>query len=294
MALNRLQRTGYAWFGDLAKKQDIAMTHLRRKVPQAGMKIRPEVHLAFAMLNGLIGAVVAGIPVALLVAGQILGLWAIAPLILVVALILPVALGGTLYVATILYPSLRAGNRARNIEARLPYALNYLGTMAQAGLTPTRMFRGLADQPIYEEVADEAWLIVRDMELFGDDLVTSFNRAADRTPSESLQDVLHGAVATLTSGGDLKSYFMSKSDQYMERNRQRQQRFLDDLGILAESFVVVVVAAPLFMLVLFTVTAVFGGGGNLSLETGYLLILVLLPLSHMGFAVAIKSSTPEV
>ena len=43
--------------------------------------------------------------------------------------------GGLTYVAFIMYPSLEAGNRRRNIDATLPYAINYVTSMSTAGIT---------------------------------------------------------------------------------------------------------------------------------------------------------------
>jgi hypothetical protein len=57
-------------------------------------------------------------------------------------------------------------------------------------------------------------------DLLGHDIVTALNRAIDRTPSIKFQDFLQGQITPLTSGGDLKHYFLSKSDQFLYENRQ--------------------------------------------------------------------------
>ena len=49
--------------------------------------------------------------------------------------------GGLTYLAFILYPGLEAGNRRRNIDASLPYAINYITSMSTAGITPGEVFR---------------------------------------------------------------------------------------------------------------------------------------------------------
>ena len=57
--------------------------------------------------------------------------------------------GGITYAIFIVYPSVEAGNRRRNIDASLPYAINYITSMSTAGITPAEIFRLLGDSPIY-------------------------------------------------------------------------------------------------------------------------------------------------
>ena len=59
--------------------------------------------------------------------------------------------GGITYAIFNVYPSVEAGNRRRNIDATLPYAINYITSMSTAGITPAEIFRLLGDSPIYGE-----------------------------------------------------------------------------------------------------------------------------------------------
>jgi flagellar protein FlaJ len=142
-------------------------------------------------------------------------------------------------------------------------------------------------------VAREAAWITRDVRLLGADIVGALQRAIDRSPSAKFQDFLQGAATALASGGDLKSYFSGKAEQFMLENRQDQRKFLDGLGVLAESFVTVVVAAPIFIIVILSVMNAFGGDASANLTIGYILILVMIPLAQAGFAWTIKTITPE-
>ena len=70
---------------------------------------------------------------------------------------------------------------------------------------------------------------------------------------------------------------------------------LETLGVLAESYVTVVVAAPLFMIVMISVMSMVStksmGSSTLIM---YMIAFVMLPLAHLGFAVVISSMSPEV
>ncbi len=293
MALRRFERLAYRWFGKRAARAVEHNPRLKLSLQKAHIYLRPEAYLAAAILTTLLVVVGTGIPVIVLAAGIALGTINVPPRLLLLLIPIPAVAGGMLYLLATVLPDLRATTRARDINAKLPYALNYLTTMASAGATPEQIFSNLARQPIYGAVAHEAAWITRDVDLLGMDIVTALSRAVERSSSSKMQDLLQGAITSLTSGGDLRTYFYNKADQYLYENRQDQKRFLDGLGVLAESFVTVVVAAPLFLIVILSVMTSLGGSAQETLLLGYALIFGMLPLSQLGFAVTIKVMTPE-
>jgi flagellar protein FlaJ len=108
-------------------------------------------------------------------------------------------------------------------------------------------------------------------------------------------DYLQGVVSTLQSGGSLKTYFGNKAEQYMRENRRVQESFLETLAFMAESYVVVAVAMPIFLMVILVIMYWVSGAG---LQVGDLLlnliIFVMLPFIHFGYIVGIYIMTPEV
>jgi flagellar protein FlaJ len=293
MALGKYERLGYRWFGTRALAAVDRNPRLKLSLQKAHIYLRPEAYLAAAMLTTVLIVLGTAVPIMVLMAGVAVGL-ANVPLRLLLLLIpIPIVAGAMMYLLAQVLPDLRAATRARDINAKLPYALNYLATMAAAGATPEQVFASLAKQPIYGAVSHEAAWITRDVDLLGTDIVSALSRAIERSSSPKWQDLLQGAITALTSGGDLRTYFANKAEQFLYENRQDQKRFLEGLGVLAESFVTVVVAAPLFLIVILSVMTSLGGSADQALLLGYMLIFVMLPLSQLGFAMTIKTMTPE-
>lgn len=293
MTLRARERLAYRWFGRLATRGAERNAHLRIVLQRAHIPLRPEVYLANTYLMSLSVGLLAMLPVMALAIMTAVGSVQISPLLFLLLFPAPLVLAAVVYLLGLVLPDVRAMNRARDIQAKLPYALNYISTMASAGATPEVLFASLSEQKLYGEVAREAAWITRDIRLLGTDIVGAIQRAIDRSPSAKFQDFLQGTVTTLTSGGDLKSYFNGKADQFIFENRQEQRKFLDGLGVLAESFVTVVVAAPLFLIVILSVMTSFGGSAQQTLLIGYILVFVLIPVSQFGFAWTIKVMTPE-
>lgn len=188
------------------------------------------------------------------------------------------------------YPAIMASDRKRKIDQLLPYAINYMSAMSGAGVLPVDLFRSLAQNDIYGEVAVEIRYLVRDIEVLGHDLVTGMKNLSITTPSLLLQDFLQGAITVVTSGGELEQYFNIKTEQYVVENRQRQKEFMETLGLLGETYVTAFVAGPLFLIIMISVMAIMGGS---SMTLLYLLVYAVIPIGSMIFIILISMMTPE-
>ena len=199
--------------------------------------------------------------------------------------------GGITYAIFIVYPGIEAGNRCRNIDATLPYAINYVTSMSTAGITPAEVFRLLGDSPIYGESSVEARYIAREIDIFGRDLIDALRLVSASTPSKRMKEFLQGAMASISSGGNLTDYFRTKADQYALENRQTQKQFLDMLALISESYVTAMVAGTLFLIILQSIMSVLSGDNNPLFL--YAIIYIMIPLGSAAFVIMISSMTPE-
>ena len=202
-----------------------------------------------------------------------------------------ITFGAITYEVFILYPGIVAGSRRRNIDANLPYAINYITSMSTAGITPDEVFRLLGDSPIYGECAVEARYIAREVDIFGRDLIEAIRIVSVTTPSQRMKEFLQGAMASISSGGNLTEYFRAKSDQYALENRQTQKQFLDTLALIAESYVTVMVAGVLFLIILQAIMSVMGGDNKPMFL--YLVIYLMIPFGSIMFVIMVDILTPE-
>lgn len=280
-------------WGRLARPSAQKADKIRHSLEQAHMEYLPETYLSFVWMNTALS--VAGASV--LVTGVLalaLAAGALPPApVAAILLALPLLLGSIVYVAQAVYPDYKAGERRRAIDRDLPYAVNFIAAMSSAGVVPAVLLRDLAREKTYGEVSREVAWIVRDLDLMGVDLLTALQRATGRTPSRKFQEFLQGAKTTILSGGELKAYFLSKADQYMADNRRTQKEFIESLGLLAESYVTVVIAGPLFMIVMLSIMLLIGSSNVSSEAFLFMLTFIMLPIAHASFAWIIKNMAPE-
>jgi flagellar protein FlaJ len=210
---------------------------------------------------------------------------------LIITLFSLLVFGGLTYLVFILYPGLEAGNRRRNIDASLPYAINYITSMSTAGITPAEVFRLLGSSKIYGQSAVEARYIAREIDIFGRDLIDALRLVSASTPSRRMKEFLQGTMASVASGGNITEYFRTKAEQYALENRQTQKMFLETLALVSESYVTAMVAGTLFLIILQSIMSVMSGDNNPMFL--YAVIYLMIPLGSIMFVIMISSMTPE-
>jgi archaeal flagellar protein FlaJ len=285
MTLTKYQRMSYKWFGRVGERR--ANSHLQEALQSAHMEIRAGAYLSYVLLSTVLSFLSSMIVIVLFV-------FVLLPLVevfldpgfVLLFLFIPVFISMIIYAVLLSLPKSRAKNRKKNIDINLAYAINFISAMSSAGVTPTEIFKSLSKQEIYGEVKEESAWIYRDVSLLGFDVLSAIKKNIARTPSQRFKEFLQGMVVTVTSGGSLKTYFMHKADQYLWENRNQQKQLLETLGIMAESYVTAAVAGVLLLLIVIPLMMIITGDWNDVFL--YILILIVVPLIHSGFAVVIR------
>lgn len=185
-------------------------------------------------------------------------------------------------------PSWKIKTVAPKIDRALPYASSFVAAMAAANATPEKIFKALASpdsKRIYGPISDEAALVYRDVNYLGKDMVSSLKMAVERAPSEKLAEFMQGIVGTMTSGGNLKLYFLNRAEYYSQENRVRVRRVIETLALFAESYVVSAVAMPIFIMIIMVITLwVSGSGFSMDKPMMNMIVFGMLPMMQGGFA----------
>lgn len=194
------------------------------------------------------------------------------------------------------YPNYLITSKRKSIETNLPFAANHMGALAASGVPPHLMFKMLTDVAEYGEIAGECSRIVRNIELFGMDLITSVRNVAKRTPSEQFRIFLSGIVATITTGGDLRAYLKTAASEALSDYRLRRERYIANLATYADFYVGVLIAAPLFFISILSLLAIVGGQiAGFSLPSLLLIgIFIIIPLLNIAFLMFVHFTQPSV
>ncbi len=306
--MNSFQRIAFRLLGKYAGRKRDKYSDLRNSLLTARMKIPFEVYLSTAYLAssviGIVSAILLGtvtwlfdVPGMITYQGEVpevllsLNQYSLIIGTLLATIISFAVVAGITFVVFLLYPGFVSGNRKRNIESTLPYAINYVTAMSTAGIPPAEIFRQLGSSTIYGESATEARFIALEIDLFGRDLIDALRVVSSTTPSFRMKEFLQGSMGCISAGSNLTEYFRNKAEQYALENRQTQKMFLETLGLIAESYVTAMVAGPLFLIILQSIMSILSSQSQPFML--YIIIYLIIPFGSIAFVILISTMTPE-
>lgn len=240
--------------------------------------------IMIALLGVLITVIGITIPVI-----SFLPVWAV---ITVSCILIPIGV----FICFYYYPMLQAQGRKNKIEQDLPYAITYMQALSST-INLYAIFRSVYEAAdLYGEVSRECGLIVRDVELFGEDLLTAIENTIKVTPSENFRELLNDLALVYRSGGSMTNFFNSKSESYREIARQQLDSLLQFLEMIAEVYVTAFVAGPIAIMIMLVAQNLSGQNsmGNIMpvmlifLPLGAIILIailyILLPPDNLGIA----------
>ena len=91
--------------------------------------------------------------------------------------------------------------------------------MRRGGAEPMTIFTALSENAhIYGEIALEFRQVTRDVNYFGNDLVTAIHNLAETTPSEKFKLFLVDLLSVIESGGDMTGFLSGGYDGTRKRH----------------------------------------------------------------------------
>ncbi len=272
-------------FAKTFEKLDIEKSSKNRILEKADIAMVYQEYYSMVLMNIIIGFISAFL--------STLILYLIAPneitafLILLISSIVPAGIG--LYYIGL--PTSMAKGRGKKIDKHMPYAANFINTMSVAGISPAEIFEALAEVELYGEIQKEAQKITTGINMMGVDTITALSNAIKISPSDKFKEFIQGILAVIQSGSELGPYFERCVEKYMKDDLIDRKRNLESLAIMAESFVVTVIAFPLFLVIIISIMGLTSGGIDFFFL--YLIAFMILPMAYFGFYFMMSSGMGE-
>lgn len=272
-------------FSNTFERFDISETSKNRLLEKADISMVYKEYYSMVLMNIIIGFIatfMSTIIFYLIIPHEITALF-----ILIISSLVPIGIG--LYYLSL--PVSKAKARGKNIDRYLPYATNFINTMSVAGISPAEIFEALSTIELYGETQKEAKKITTEINMMGIDTITALKNAIRISPSTKFKEFIQGMLGVIQSGSELGPYFERCVGKYMADDLMDRKRNLESLAVMAESFVVTVIAFPLFLVIIISIMGMTSGGIDFVFMC--ILALVILPLAYMGFYIMMKSGMGE-
>ncbi len=272
-------------FSKIFERLNISETSKNRLLEKADISIVYKEYYSMIVMNIIIGFIASFISTLILY--LIIPLEITALLIFMVSSIVPTGIG--LYYLSL--PTSKAKSRGKNIDRYLPYATNFINTMSVAGISPSDIFEALSTIKLYGDIQKEAKKITTEINMMGIDTITALKNAIVISPSNKFKEFIQGMLGVIQSGSELGPYFDRCVEKYMFDDIMDRKRNLESLAVMAESFVVTVIAFPLFLVIIISIMGMTSGG--ISFEFLFILAFGILPMAYFGFYVMMKLGMGE-
>ncbi|MGB9676069.1 MAG: type II secretion system F family protein [Candidatus Bathyarchaeales archaeon] len=192
----------------------------------------------------------------------------------------------------ILIPMSKASDRAANLEREMPFAAAYISVMASGGIAPYTSFKRLSEVELMPAMRSEAKEIMKDVEIFGIDPLTAIENAAKKNPLDVFKDFLSGYASTVIIGGDIGHFLERKAEDIFKTRAMRVKAAAERLGMLLETFIIVMVLMSLCFYILFSVESMYSTG--ISMGSGMILYTYLFtPMLSFVFIYLAHSMQPK-
>ncbi|MFX0015632.1 MAG: type II secretion system F family protein [Promethearchaeota archaeon] len=298
-----IRRVGYLRFGRLLESwiEKGRFERLNKSLKRAGMDISIRAYLGSAIFSSILigflsffGTIIGSI-VLFQIADPTMHLQSFFMQLILIGLIVGVLFFIITYVPFLYWPQMKAADRKILMESGLPSTASYLSAMSSSGVPPNRLFFSLAGEAsVAPEISKESKRITRDIQIFGYDILKALRTASERSPSERFSKFLDGMSATITSGGDLTFYLSAEAKALMKLKEEETKEFIDQLGVLAEIFMIIGVVAPLFFVVIIAILAVISPETIIGTVIMLLLTYLIMPILLMIMILLISTISREV
>ncbi|HLN45559.1 MAG TPA: type II secretion system F family protein [Candidatus Sulfotelmatobacter sp.] len=278
--LKKLESFSFQLYGGIAPRFMKYLPSVKSMLEKANIKIYPQTYVSLMLLIATLT-----IPITI-VSTVLVALFGLLPIIALIPFPLYI-MGGF-----ILIPMSKASDRSSGLEREMPFAAAYISVMASGGIAPYSSFRRLSEIELMPAMQNEAREITKDVEIFGVDPLSALENAAKKNPLDVFRDFLSGYASTVIIGGDIGHFLERKAEDIFKTRALRVKAAAERLGMLLETFIIVMVMMSLCFYILFSVDAIYSVGTGL--YSGIILYTYLFtPLLSALFVYLAHSMQPK-
>lgn len=192
------------------------------------------------------------------------------------------------------YPYLEKKSLGSKIDSELPFVVIHMGSISGSGVEPTQIFKIVGLSKDYPATRTEIRKLLNQINVYGYDLLTALRNVASNSPSTKLAELFNGLATTISSGGDLKTFFEKRAEVLLLQYRLEREKFTKVAETFMDIYISVVIATPMILLLLLVMISVTDiNVGGLTVPQLTLVIIIAVALINVVFLWLLSLKQPN-
>ena len=255
---------------------------------ESGFKILSKTYVSMIMFSAVIAAIAGTLLASTLFTHPFI------PLQIARGIMIGISAGAATGAFMYVYPSNVAGSKRGAMKSELPFMLIHMSAVAGSGAKPIAMFQTLLLSKDYPALSPDVKKIINYVNVFGYDLSTSLRLVSMTTASPEFKDILNGMINTISSGGDMKQFLSSVSQDSLSVYQMERRKSVEVIATYSDVYTALLIAAPLLFFVTLAIIQMLGGtlGGLSSEVIGAIGVYGVIPALNIGYYIFISAVQP--
>ncbi|MFH1801362.1 MAG: type II secretion system F family protein [archaeon] len=190
------------------------------------------------------------------------------------------------------YPSMERKSAETKINYELPFATIHMSSISGSMLDPSKIFSIIISTGEYPHVSKEFVKLINEINIYGYDLVSALRKVAFDCPSKKLTDLLNGLATTITSGGDLPTFFEKRAQSLLFEHRLEREKYTKSAETFMDIYISVVIAAPMILMLLLMMMKISGLGVSLSTSMITMIMVAGVSMINILFLIFLYLKQP--
>jgi flagellar protein FlaJ len=201
----------------------------------------------------------------------------------------PVPLLGVLaFLSALFYPKIMLSQRRRQLNNRFHLLITHMTILATTKIDRMEVFRTLAEEEEYGELATEMGRIVQLVDTWNQSLDDACRRRAKEVPSDTVSDFLERLAFTLAAGQSLREYLLTEQDQIINEYKTVYESSLDNLDVMKDLYMSMILAMTFALVFAVVLPVLTGTDPTLTVSA----VIVMYVFVQSGFYLGIRSMAP--
>lgn len=201
----------------------------------------------------------------------------------------PIPLLGMLaFVSAVFYPKILLSQRKRQLNNRFHLMVTHMTILATTKIDRMEVFRTLAEEEEYGELATELGRVVELVDTWNQSLDDALRRRSKEVPSETLSDFFERLAYTLGAGQSLREYLITEQDQIIENYATVYESSLDNLEVMKDLYLSMVLSMTFALVFAVVLPVLTGTEPTLTVSA----VIVMYIFVQSGFYLAMRALSP--